>query len=170
MSQASGAQGHGYYRPEEGEIVPELYDLSMPRLRGGHAWTHTYGFNGTTGQWYDAPAATIAGNFVVNFVGHAGNFAGRAAAGTDAQGYPDSDFYEVPTSDSYAACGGHQQQGGPAPRRGAQHGEFDFNDQTQPNPWQKAVPQPQRPREPERPMEHEAMPKVGTAVQARCTC
>jgi len=152
MSQPGGAEGQPCYRPDEGEIVPEPYDPNMPRLRGGHAPAHSYNINGNAGQW-PGPSEPATG---IGY-GHLQNQSTQRCAVDE--------FYEVPADDIYAARGGHHQYG-PAPGRGTQARAFDFNDQGQPNPWQGAAPQPQRPREPEYQRgpeyqrEPEALPKV----------
>ncbi|KAF2832377.1 hypothetical protein CC86DRAFT_281524 [Ophiobolus disseminans] len=144
------APGNGNYHFDNGEIDPEPYDPEMPRLRGGDASFHSYGVNGNHAQW-NVPTPATGNGF--------GPLPGQGAGGG-----PEPDFYEVPAHDFYAARGGDRPRHVPASGTCAPAAEqFDFNDQQQPNPWQKApkaVPQPQRPREPERQPEPE--------VEVRC--
>lgn len=140
MSQMAG-DGNGDDHLEDGEMAPEPCDPNMPRLRGGEA--ATYGFGAYTGSTFS-------------------NAFGRVPL-RGAQGHDESDFYEVPPAEFYAARAGRSQHGPASSQRAPAPRQFDFNDQAQPNPWQGAMPQPRRP-------EPDYVPEVTLLCLYLCKC
>jgi hypothetical protein len=133
MSHLAGREGTASYQLDDGEIVPDPYDPNMPRLGGDDASYHPNGGVGTNG-WCAEISVTGTG---------AG--CGRLSPLPADEGVQ-SDFYEVPATDFYAARRtrrDRRQRGSASVLHASNGGSFDFNDNQQPNPWHGAEQQQQ---------------------------